>query len=57
MTLGPGGIVAQPESINTTNIMAKALFSFISPTLHHLPGGTVLGITFIHPPGQELMYG
>jgi len=37
-TLGPGGIVAQPASIITTDIVPAALFSFISPSLSSSAG-------------------
>jgi hypothetical protein len=48
MTLGPGGNVAQPESINTTDNMPAALFSFISPSPSSSAGWNRVG-HHLHP--------
>jgi hypothetical protein len=50
-TLGPGGIVAQPESIITTKSIPAALFSFISPSLPSSAGGNGFR-NHLHPPAR-----
>jgi hypothetical protein len=48
MTLGPGGIVAQPESINTTESMPTALFKFIPSSAPSMAGWNSIG-HHLHP--------